>query len=1024
MHAPLTALLLLLVAAVADAIFADQAGEADFHLRLIGRPSPGLALAHEDAFVVATDRGLLACLDARTGALRWRQEVHLDRALDRLALAEGLVLALSHGARLLQAWDARSGLLAWETALPAPRSELSAPAATDLSFDPASRTVSVLAHHSLLFLHLSGSLLWQFAPDPVYKSSALNMSKGARQAASSELSLVLSQLTHPGGSQASTSTEEWAAVGCFVDAANLAGNCAYSAVVRVNHGARSASLSAYAGLSAPALELRSNLPSHAAPGPLHVFFALDPLTPALLLAHLAPGPGAAEVLSIALPAPAAAPELFSLAADRGDAAYAGTHMCDASGCSSFVYFPRPDEPDSALLSVVACPGPSAIGLARDPLHPRLARAVTCSRPLHGALLSATNAVGADRVVSAHTQSTPLPPGASVLDVSSLSALLAPGRLALLLTCRSGLLLIASEAECAVREEALAYTKQAVLVPAPPEQLHTHALPSLSQRLAMQAALLSAFAEQAVSALTLAAHILAHTPPTTVFRKLWHGDYRSERAGDQGFGFARLAVCLTSADALRSLRLVVADLGAGGAVRGAFVPSLPEGDPLVFAALLPRDEDEEQLWLLAGTEGGRVLIWTLSVAALVGRGVPDDPAPALSLQAGRLSGVVALGERSAGLHTYALLLEGARVAPFPQLSLAASRRALSGLFFQSLPPLASGGLVETRVADTDSCAESSGLVSCASTPVAAALLGAETLLAAAYPVRADVVLERTNTLGDHSLLLKYLNPSALLLVTQGADASGSKALVVSIVDGASAKVLYRASQPYGEGPVSAVVIENHFLVSYWNAKAQRTELSSVALYEGMVGKYDLGPLSSGNSFSGEGPFSGFTSLAPLSLQKTFVVPRAVSLLHRTITKAGLSNKNVLLGTASGQIVSVDLRTVHPRRPLGEPSKTEKEEGLLQYSPYLLFAPAAMVSQNESVLGLAGIECGPSNLESTSLIFAYGLDVFFNHHKPSQSFDLLATDFNKTFLVLLLTGLFVAVLSLQRMTKRKQIGAMWT
>jgi len=55
-----------------------------------------------------------------------------------------------------------------------------------------------------------------------------------------------------------------------------------------------------------------------------------------------------------------------------------------------------------------------------------------------------------------------------------------------------------------------------------------------------------------------------------------------------------------------------------------------------------------------------------------------------------------------------------------------------------------------------------------------------------------------------------------------------------------------------------------------------------------------------------------------MQKTFVLPQSVTCLQQTITERGITNKNLLVSLQNGQIISVDLRQVHPRRPLTEPS----------------------------------------------------------------------------------------------------------
>ena len=49
------------------------------------------------------------------------------------------------------------------------------------------------------------------------------------------------------------------------------------------------------------------------------------------------------------------------------------------------------------------------------------------------------------------------------------------------------------------------------------------------------------------------------------------------------------------------------------------------------------------------------------------------------------------------------------------------------------------------------------------------------------------------------------------------------------------------------------------------------------------------------------------------------------------------------------------------------------------------------------GLRGVVLAPSSMESTSLLFAHGLDLFYTRLSPSRTFDLLPDDFPFALLV---------------------------
>lgn len=77
----------------------------------------------------------------------------------------------------------------------------------------------------------------------------------------------------------------------------------------------------------------------------------------------------------------------------------------------------------------------------------------------------------------------------------------------------------------------------------------------------------------------------------------------------------------------------------------------------------------------------------------------------------------------------------------------------------------------------------------------------------------------------------------------------------------------------------------------------------------------------------------------------------------------------------------------------------------------------------IANVQNIITSPALLESTSLIFAYGLDMFLTRIAPSGTFDVLSENFNKVQLVLTVSGLFVAILVTRPMVHRKQLRERW-
>ena len=331
-----------------------------------------------------------------------------------------------------------------------------------------------------------------------------------------------------------------------------------------------------------------------------------------------------------------------------------------------------------------------------------------------------------------------------------------------------------------------------------------------------------------------------------------------------------------------------------------------------------------------------------------------------------------------------------------------------------------------------------------------------LAAVAYPNAQDVVDSRFSVLGDSSILLEYINPHVVLVAyfvdtlgaapaqdddpasSSGISGNGTAAevgpaegasLYVALVDTVSARVVHRMLlNENAAGPVHALLVENQFVVTYWNAKAKRTELCSAALFEGMVDVFGLSPVTSFKASAQQqkdANLSAFSSPPPLGIQRTYIVPKAVTSLHHTTTSRGMAHKNVLVGTAGGQLYSLDYRFIHPRRPLATPTNTEKEEGLVQFNPYIHLVPQFALTQDERIFGdIARVATAPARLESTSLVLMYGgIDVFFTRTSPSQGFDVLASDFNKPLLIFLLAALAILVVVLRRLYVKKTLRMTW-
>jgi hypothetical protein len=354
-------------------------------------------------------------------------------------------------------------------------------------------------------------------------------------------------------------------------------------------------------------------------------------------------------------------------------------------------------------------------------------------------------------------------------------------------------------------------------------------------------------------------------------------------------------------------------------------------------------------------------------------------------------------------------------------------------------------------------------------IGSALFPGERLVRVAYPRREEAIESPCLAQGDDSVLLKYLNPHLAVMITMrrsgagrdesdasiadalkssktvpgsaskrkplgatGSSSSGAAPeapsvssnledpnLFVNVVDTVSGRLLYRASHSHAlSAPIpSAVVSENWIFYSFSSDKTRRAELGVLSLYEGMIDSKGL------TAFTSPDRTPTFSSLdaresKPVVLAKTYGLPRPVTALGMTLTKSGISGRRLVLSGVDGRVYTLDRKSLEPRRPVGPLKDSEKKEGLMQYSEFIPFIPYLVLSHNRTVEGVRHILTAPTDLESQTLVLAYGgPDVFFARTSPSRGFDLLPDSFNRVVLSLVVLGLFAVTGILRHRASKK-------
>jgi outer membrane protein assembly factor BamB len=323
---------------------------------------------------------------------------------------------------------------------------------------------------------------------------------------------------------------------------------------------------------------------------------------------------------------------------------------------------------------------------------------------------------------------------------------------------------------------------------------------------------------------------------------------------------------------------------------------------------------------------------------------------------------------------------------------------------------------------------------------------------------ETIFSPMHVTGNHDVMRKYINPNLLAISTVSdhvpffkgtkAGSTGTSATNPSVhmycVDTITGHVLYHVAHPQSTGPTHLALSENWAVHTYWSDRHLRTELSVVELWEddrniedmttlvlrglGLAEKPPSNKFVKRKHFStgvDEGQkFSSFQQSNPQKEEQSFVFPLSVKVLAVSSTDLGITSKDLLVGTSTNQLYALPRKFFDARRPMKQATEADMEEGLVQYHPVLPLIPTNILSYNQSVAGLRGIRAVPAGgLESTSLVLAYGIDMFFCRSAPSKTFDMLPDDFQYGILLLTIAGLSVATMAATMASKRKDLNLLW-
>ncbi|KAL0247478.1 hypothetical protein I308_103543 [Cryptococcus tetragattii IND107] len=289
-----------------------------------------------------------------------------------------------------------------------------------------------------------------------------------------------------------------------------------------------------------------------------------------------------------------------------------------------------------------------------------------------------------------------------------------------------------------------------------------------------------------------------------------------------------------------------------------------------------------------------------------------------------------------------------------------------------------------------------------------------------PITLDPIASFGRVLGDKSTLYKYLNPHLLIVSTFTPSTKGLNPVtqeevgigMVYVLDTISGETIY-ATEIDGvvkRGMIHVAMVEN-WLVYTWLADGGY-RIGSVEIYEDTEKKGVTPAVSS------------FVSKQVKTFAQTFIIPSEIKALGFTTSKAGITTKELILVNNRNQITSIPRRLLDPRRPMGKPTSRDKEEMLIPYDNMISIDTRKIISHKYQVQGTTSLRSSPALVESTSLLLAYGQDLFLTRGlTPSGTFDILSDNFNKIQLLLTLGGLSAGIFVARPAVKRKWLRMKW-
>ncbi|ORX49949.1 DUF1620-domain-containing protein [Piromyces finnis] len=301
---------------------------------------------------------------------------------------------------------------------------------------------------------------------------------------------------------------------------------------------------------------------------------------------------------------------------------------------------------------------------------------------------------------------------------------------------------------------------------------------------------------------------------------------------------------------------------------------------------------------------------------------------------------------------------------------------------------------------------------------------------------DNVASLGKVLGNRNVLYKYLNPNVLAVATIKPDEIYTSILTVYLIDTVKGSIIHHS---YYEGGGETTIMkpkivqyENMIICTFWNHGAPLTteeqdketkKLRKNIKKGSQIVVFELYENEIENQKDTNQEFTSYNYLQPYIVSKAYILDNAITSIGVTTTRNGIANREVIVSLDNNELYGIHSVFLNARRKISPLTNEDKQEGLIQYRPGIPITPKSIISYNLPVTGIEAIISNPANLESTSLVAAYGLDIFLTRRSPSNNFDILSDSFNKPILVITMAAVIIGTIYSSKKIKDNDFKKAW-